>query len=109
MLHHTCTRLFLCGTDGTTRVMVYGGRYSPCRAVNAWPVILSVLPGNTGPRVTVASSNTAGTDQKNIPVARWRHSAVCLKYSTPIPVQDHVVVYGGRTLDFKVSLAVIVY
>jgi hypothetical protein len=109
VLHHTCTRLSVCGPDGTTRVMLYGGRYSPRRAVNAWPVILSVLPGDVGPRLTVASSNTAATDWKNAPVPRWRHSAVCLKYPTPTPVQDYVVVFGGRTLDFKVSLTTTFY
>jgi hypothetical protein len=106
MLHHTCTRLSLCGPDGTTRVMVYGGRYSPRRAVNAWPIILSVLSWDVGPRLTVASSNTAARDEKHAPVPRWRHSAVCLKSSTPTPTQDYVVVFGGRTLDFRVSLTI---
>jgi hypothetical protein len=106
MLHHTCTRLSLCGPDGTTRVMVYGGRYSPRRAVNAWPIILSVSSWDVGRRLTVASSNTAATDGKHAPVPRWRHSAVCLKSSTPTPIQDYVVVFGGRTLDFRVSLTI---
>ncbi|XP_021940088.1 tRNA wybutosine-synthesizing protein 4-like isoform X2 [Zootermopsis nevadensis] len=102
VLHHTCTRLSLRGPDGLTRVMVYGGRHSPRRAVNAWPIILSVFRGETGPRMTVASSDTAATCWNNAPVPRWRHSSVCLKYPTPAPIQDYVVVFGGRTLDFKV-------
>lgn len=102
VLHHTCTRLSVCGPDGSTRVMLYGGRYSPCRAMNVWPTILSVLPSDRGMRVTVVDSNTAVTLEENAPVSRWRHSAVCLKCSTPDPVQEHVVVFGGRTPDFKV-------
>lgn len=102
VLHHTCTRLSVCGTDGSTRVMLYGGRYSPCRAVNMWPIILSVLPSDRGMRVTVVDSNTSVTLRENAPASRWRHSAVCLKRSTCDPVQEHVVVFGGRTPDFKV-------
>jgi len=102
VLHHTCTHLSACGPDGSTRFMLYGGRYSPCRAVNVWPTILSVLPSEGGMRVTVVGSNTAVTLRKNTPVSRWRHSAVWLKCSTPDPVQEHVVVFGGRTPDFKV-------
>lgn len=107
VLHHTCTRLSLRGPDGMTRVMVYGGRHSPRIAVNAWPIILSVFRGETGPRMTVASSDTAATCWNNAPVPRWRHSSVCLKYPTPAPIQDYVVVFGGRTLDFKVCLTII--
>ena len=101
VLHHTCTRLTACGPDGSTRVMLYGGRYSPCRAVNAWPTILSVLPSDRGMRVTVVGSKMA-VALRETPVSRWRHSAVWLKCSTPDPVQEHVVVFGGRTPDFKV-------
>jgi len=102
VLHHTCTRLSTCGPDGSTRVMLYGGRHSPCRAVNVWPTVLSVLPSDGRMRVTVAGSNTAVTLREDAPVSRWRHSAVWLKCSTPDPVQEHVVVFGGRTPDFKV-------
>jgi hypothetical protein len=102
VLHHTCTRLSVCGPDGSTRVMLYGGRYSPCRAVNVWPTILSVLPSDRGMRVTVVGSSTAVTLQENAPVSRWRHSAVWLKCTTSDPSQEHVVVFGGRTPDFKV-------
>ena len=101
-LYHTCTRLSACGPDGSTRVMLYGGRYSPCRTVNVWPTLLSVLPSDRGMRVTVEGSNMAITLRENAPVSRWRHSAVWLKCSTPDPVQEHVVVFGGRTPDFKV-------
>lgn len=102
VLHHTCTRLSVCGPDGSTRVMLYGGRYSPCRAVNVWPTILSVLATDVGMRLTVVDSSTAVTLRENGPVSRWRHSAVCLKCSSADPLQEYVVVFGGRTPEFKV-------
>jgi hypothetical protein len=102
MLHHTCTLLSLLGPDGTTRVMVYGGRYSPCNAVNEWPLIFSVLSHDMGTSVAVADRHIAVTERQDMPESRWRHSAVCLKSSTPSAVQDYIVVFGGRTPDFKV-------
>jgi hypothetical protein len=108
MLHHTCTRLSLRGPDDTTRVMVYGGRYSPCNAVNMWPLIFSVLSHDMGTSVTVADRHIAVTERQDVPAARWRHSAVSLK-STPSTVQDYIVVFGGRTPDFKVCLPIILY
>ncbi|PNF35678.1 tRNA wybutosine-synthesizing protein 4 [Cryptotermes secundus] len=109
MLHHTCTCLSLRGPDDTARVMVYGGRYSPCSPVNVWPRIFSVLAHDVGTRMTVADRHIAVTERQNVPVSRWRHSAVCLKSSTPSAVQDYVVVFGGRTPDFKVLGDVVVW
>lgn len=109
MLHHTCTCLSLRGPDDTTRVMVYGGRYSPYSPVNVWPRIFSVLSHDMGTRMTVADRHIAVTERQDVPVSRWRHSAVCLKSSTPSTVQDYIVVFGGRTPDFKVCLPIILY
>ncbi|XP_069677007.1 tRNA wybutosine-synthesizing protein 4-like isoform X2 [Periplaneta americana] len=100
MLHHTCTRLSLYGPDGATRIMVYGGRYSPCRAVNSWPVILTVVKCETGLCIRMEKSETASIE--NAPQARWRHSAVCLIGSSSLHAEDHVAVFGGRTSDFRV-------
>jgi hypothetical protein len=109
MLHHTCTRLSLRGPDGTTRVMVYGGRYSPHTAVNVWPLIFSVLPHEVGTSLTVVDRHVAVTSREDVPSSRWRHSAVCLKSLTPSSDRDYIVVFGGRTPDFEVRLSLILY
>lgn len=109
MLHHTCTCLSLLGPDGTTRVMVYGGRYSPCNAVNMWPLIFSMLSRDTGTSMTVAERHIAVTERQDVPASRWRHSAVCLKSLTPSTIQDCIIVFGGRTPDFKVLGDVVVW
>lgn len=109
MLHHTCTRLSVCGPDGATRVMVYGGRYSPHSAVNVWPLIISALPHEVGTSLTAADRRFAVTAREDVPSSRWRHSAVCLKASTPSSDQDCIVVFGGRTPDFEVRLSLILY
>jgi hypothetical protein len=109
MLHHTCTRLSLRGPDGATRVMVYGGRYSPRSAMNVWPLIFSVLPHEMGTGLTVVDSRVAVAAREDVPASRWRHSAVCLQSVTPSSDQDYVVVFGGRTPDFEVHLSLILY
>ncbi|KAJ9579233.1 hypothetical protein L9F63_024662, partial [Diploptera punctata] len=90
-LHHSCTQLSLHSTDGSTRVFVYGGRYSPCRPVNTWPVILNINQQGQETSVTVVETNKKSD---KVPEPRWRHTAVYIK--------EHVVVYGGRTSDLKV-------
>jgi hypothetical protein len=109
MLHHTCTPLSLRGPDGTTKVMVYGGRYSPCSAVNVWPLIVSALSHDTGTSVTVAGRHVAVTATEDVPASRWRHSAVCLKSLTPSSEGDFIVVFGGRTTAFEVHFSLILY
>lgn len=77
--------------------------------MNVWPLILSVLSHDMGTSVTVANRRIAVTERQDVPASRWRHSAVCLKSSTPSAVQDYIVVFGGRTPDFKVCLTTILY
>ena len=93
-LHHSCTQLSVQAPDDSTRVFMYGGRHSPCRSINAWPVILNIK--QCGPEISVTVVKTIKSDR--IPHPRWRHSAVCFRDDT----KDHIAVFGGRTTDLKV-------
>ncbi|PSN43970.1 tRNA wybutosine-synthesizing protein 4 [Blattella germanica] len=93
-LHHTCTRLSLRGPDGSTRILLYGGRHSPCKPLNIRPLILSVR--TVGEDMTMHVETTELGE--NMPLSRWRHSAVCVNFGT----HDNVLVFGGRTTDMKI-------
>ena len=92
-LHHSCT--LLCSqTNGCARILVYGGRYSPRKPVNTWPLILNIY--HDGHEISVTNIETTKSDK--IPEPRWRHSAVCVKFDQ----EDQVFVFGGRTPELKV-------